>query len=84
MSQSLGGGLARAQLAQQVVSHSLRDAEDELLTLGYEPAPTFVERTPRGDYKATAYGGPAGKYRAQAIGNTPVAAAQSLIRTIKR
>jgi len=82
--QGIGGGLAREQAQHASLAHSLRDAEDELMALGYEPDPTFVERTPRGDYKATAWGGEAGRFRAQAIGGTPIAAAMSLIRTIRR
>ena len=81
---SLDNGLGREQAKQEAVSRSLGLIEDEVLETGYEPDPVFTKRTLDGRYIATAWGGEGGRYRAQAIGETPVAAAQSLVRSLRR
>lgn len=83
----IGGGLApevvRQRAARSFVARSLGDIEDELYKHGYELDPN-IEQVRPGAYRATAWGGESGRFRAQALGSTPIAAAQSLVRCITR
>jgi hypothetical protein len=80
----IGGGLAQVQALRVATFGSLGAIEDELASIGYEPDPQFISPVGDGRYRATAWGGENGRYRAQAIGSTPVGAAQSLVRTLQR
>jgi hypothetical protein len=66
----------------EAISRSLGLLEDEVYEQGYEPDPHgFTVKTLDGRYRAIAWS-PNGK-RAEAIGNSPVAAAQSLVRSLR-
>jgi hypothetical protein len=76
------GGSGEAMARQEAIGRSLGILEDEVYEQGYEPDPHgFTQRTLDGRYRAIAWS-PRNK-RAEAIGNTPVAAAQSLVRSLR-
>lgn len=76
-SNSIAGGNGRAQAVRS--SRSVRDCIDEALSYGYDG----IEFVPRGrDVRAISYN--AKGQRAEAIGINEVAAAQSLVRTLRR
>ena len=71
-------------MTSEAVERSLAILTDQVLEQGYEPDAEFTRRTIDGRYTATAWGGKGYKFRAQAIGSTPVAAAESLVRSLRR
>jgi hypothetical protein len=78
----INGGSGLEQARCEAVGRSLGILEDEVYEQGYEPDPHgFTQQTLDGRYRAIAWS-PNNK-RAEAIGNTPVAAAQSLVRSLR-
>ena len=79
----INGGNGQEQARQEAIGRSLGILEDEVYEQwGYEPDPHgFTQRTLDGRFRAIAWS-PNNK-RAEAIGDTAVAAAQSLVRSLR-